>query len=480
MTDRINTEWQRLREASHDRRTQLLGAGAATALFLAWVSVAVATGDMTKVALGLAIVFAPFLLALAYFRPYLFPYGLYIMIQPFENLLGNGRSGSVIKLIGACAMAAVVVLILRRRRLIRPPVTLAIAAVYVLWTLLSSMWAVDMGLAFVDAQTVFTLVALFAVFAVAPIDERDLRAICTAVILSGIAASVYGIWYLLKNPPTDDGRLAIQFVDRALDSNQFADGLLAPIALSLVGLLHARKPHTLLAYAAALAILVEGVIISVSREAIFGCLAIGVVLVLMSRRRMLSLALFVPVVAVIPLLVPAIVSRFLTAVATGGAGRTAIWQVDLHAWLAHPIIGWGAGSAFQAYNAMLLQVAPRMFAGWGRPPHNAPLHALVDLGAVGLALLTACYVLTFRQMRGIKRGDPLYDLRVGLTASLVAIGVVSFFIDNAVDKYVWIIICAVAQLRTVVHLREPAAAQAAVVYEPPRVRSVRALEHVAR
>ena len=459
MTDRFITEAQHLREALHDRRVQLFGAGAGLVLLLLWISAGVASGDVKTVVLGLAVVCGPFLLALAYFRPYLFPYGLFIVIQPFENLLGGARSGSVIKLMVVSASAAVVVYMFRQRRLVRPPITLAIAVVYVLWTLLSSTWAVEMELGLVDAQTLASLVALFAVMALAPITERDLRTICGAIIASGIAASIYGIWYFLTYPPTDDGRLAIHFVDRAIDSNQFADGLMAPIALALVGLLHARKVHSVLGYVAALAILAEGVVISLSREAMFGCVAMGVVFVVMSRRRLLGLALMIPAFAVLPLLVPAIASRFMTAISTGGAGRTSIWQVDIHAWMMHPIIGWGAGSAFQAYNANLLQVAPRIFAGWSRPPHNAPLHTLVDLGAIGFVLLIACYFLTFRQMQGIRRGDRLYDLRVAFTAAFVAFGVVSFFIDNSTDKYVWIVICAIAQLRSVARSREPAAPQ---------------------
>jgi O-antigen ligase len=466
LTDRIVIESQRLQYALQNRRVQLFGAGLGVALLLIWISTAIVAGELKTVALGVALVAAPFLLVLAYVRPYVFPYGLYVVLQPFENLLGGGPSGSVIKLLGVGGTVAILFVIFRQRRIVRPHVTLTIAGLYVLWVLLSSIWAVDMNIALSDAQTIFSLVAMFAVLSVAPISERDLRAIRLAIIASGVAASLYGIWYFLQFPPSEDGRLAIDFAGRHIDSNTFADALLAPIALALVGLLHSRSAHALLASLAALAVLAEGVIISLSREAMFGCLAVIVVTILMSRRKLVGMAVLVPAVACVPLLVPAIAGRFMSAAATGGAGRTSIWQVDIHAWLSHPIIGWGAGSAFQAYNANLLKVAPALFAGWSRPPHNTPLHTLVDLGLVGLLLLGACYFFTFRQMRGIGRDDPLYDLRVGLTASLVAIGLVSFFIDNAVDKYVWIVICAAAQLRTAALLRARAA-PAAVVYEPP-------------
>jgi len=160
-----------------------------------------------------------------------------------------------------------------------------------------------------------------------------------------------------------------------------------------------------------------------------------------------------PSFALILLLVPAVLPRITDAVSSGGAGRTAIWQVDLHAWLQHPVFGWGAGSAFQAYSANLLSVAPHDFAGWDRPPHNLVLNTLLNLGLVGFVVIAIAFVMMFRQLARIPRGDRLYDLRVGLTASLVGIAVASLFIDNTAEKYVWIVLCAIAQLRTVVRSR---------------------------
>ncbi len=81
---------------------------------------------------------------------------------------------------------------------------------------------------------------------------------------------------------------------------------------------------------------------------------------------------------------------------------------------------------------------------------------LVELGVVGFVLVGAAYFATFRQLRGIRRERGLYDLRVALTASLIAVGFVSFFIDLANYKYLWVILVTVAQLRTVAQQARPA------------------------
>lgn len=446
---------ERVRDVLADRQTVLIGGAVALAAFVGTVVVAVGRGDFMLAGILLAIVVAPLLILLAITRPYLFPYGLFVLLIPFDDLLGlSGGGGTVTKLVGIAAASALIVYAVRLRRIVRPSLAVAAAVLYALWMLTSSLWAPDTSQAFRDVQTMLSLLVMFVVLGSAPIDERNLRTICVLIVLSGVLAAAYGIWFFHQNPPSSDGRLMLG-VSQAhrIDPNVFADSLLAPLALAVVGLLHARRVQVALAMIAAIALIGEAIVISLSREAMLGCVAIAFVIVLMSRRRLTALAFLVPVLAIIPLLVPAIGERIATAGSTGGAGRTSIWNVDLHAWAMHPIFGWGAGSAVDAYSQNLLRIAPGSFEGWDRPPHNVPLQTLVDLGVIGLVLLIAVLVLVYRMLSAVPRGDRLYDLRVALTAALTAAVVTSFFIDSVWEKYLWLVLCTIAQLRTVVRSR---------------------------
>lgn len=440
---------ERARTALSERGALRVIAAIGIVLFLLGVGVAVSSGDLKIVAILVGLLAAPFLIALALQRPFLFPYGLYVVLVPFDNLLSLGAGGTLTKLTGALTILAVLIAIVRGRRVVRPTLTVPVAIVFTFWMLLTTFWAPDFGLAMQDVTTTFSLVALYVVLSIAPVEERDLRTICTMIVISGVAAALYGIWYFHQNPPSTDGRLFVDVSGRRIDPNGFADSLLAPFALALVGLVQSRRIHTLLGSLAALAVLGEGVLITLSREAMLGCVGVGIVVVLMSRRRLLALALMVPAVGLVLVFVPAVLGRLTDAVTTGGAGRTSIWQVDIAAWLQHPLFGWGAGSAFAAYSANLLRVAPRDFAGWDRPPHNVPLNMLLDGGLIAFVLVAVGYGLIFRQLARIPRGDRLYDLRVAFTAALVAVGIVSLFIDNGTDKYVWVVLCTIAQLRIV-------------------------------
>lgn len=437
-----------------DRRTQLglgLAVFACFGLALAW---AIGSGAFRQAALLGGLAAAPLLLVVALRRPYLFPYGLYVILIPFDNLLRLGGAGTLTKLLGMAAAGFLVLRILRERRIARPPLAVYLGLAYMGWLVLSVLWSPDLPSASIDAQSMCSLILLYAIFALAPIEERDLRLILDCVVIGGVLSSFYGMYLLHAGAAGEDyGRLMIEVDNRTIDPNHFANALLAPLALSLVGLLRARKPGPLLAYGGATLVIAAGQIISLSREALLGSVLVGAVLILFSKRRALGLAIGLPVIGLLPLVVPAIGQRMVEAAATGGAGRNFVWHIVWRAIQAHPLFGWGAGGAIEAYDRNYLAVYALVHQNWGRPPHNTPLHILLELGVVGLVLAGLAYAATFRQLAGIRRGDELYGLRVALTGALIALGFVSLFIDLANYKYLWVVLIAIAQLRTVARTR---------------------------
>ena len=438
-----------------DRRTQL-GLGVAVlaclALALAW---AIGSSDYRGAARLAGLALVPPLVVLALKRPYLFPYGLYALMVPLDNMLLIGGVGTLTKLLGIAATGFIVIQVLHHKRLGRPPLAAYLGLAYLAWLVTSVLWSPDVPLAMIDVQSMGSLIVMYAILSVAPVGERDLRAICACIVTGGVLASFYGMYLLhgMAGQAGDYGRLMIDVGNRTIDPNHFANSLLAPLALALVGLLRARRPGPLLAYAGAVAVMAAGQLISLSREALLGSVLIGAVLIMFSRRRVLGLAIGIPVVVLLPLAVPAIGARMLEAFSTGGAGRSFVWHIVWRAWQQHPLFGWGAGGAIEAYDRNYLSVYALVHQGWSRPPHNTPLQILLELGVVGLLLAGLAYLSTFRQLLAIRRGDELYGLRVALTAALVALGFVSLFIGLENYKYFWIVLVAIAQLRTVAQSR---------------------------
>jgi O-antigen ligase len=446
----------------------MLGAGV-LAVVVGAIAVQVGTGDWTVMLVLTGILAAPLLVLVALRWPYVFPYGLYVALVPFDNMLKIGGAGTLTKLLGMLAIVAVAAHAFFVRRATAPPRALWIWAAFLLWNVIGTMWSPDLPTALLFVQTMGSLVLLFAILTIAPIDEDGLRAVCAFVVVGGVAASLYGIYLLHESPQMagDYGRLMINLGDRRIDPNHFANSLLAPIALSLVALTSSRRPAIIFASLVALGVLVGGVLVSLSRESLLGCLVIVAVVIAMSRHRLVGALITVPLVIAIPFFVPAIGQRMIEAFSTGGAGRTSLWRVALAEFAQHPIFGWGTSGAVDAYGANFLRVyQAHPVGGWVITPHNTPLHVAVELGVIGLALFIAAYVATLLMLNVVKRDDRLWDLRVALTAAFLALAFVGFFIDLASYKYVWLVFAAIAQLRTVVRLRAPVRAPAAVLEVP--------------
>ena len=454
-----------------DRRTRLALGITVIGALAAGLIYAVGTGDWRLTAYVSAVAIAPALLVLALKRSYLFPYGIYVALIPFDNMLKIAGSGTLTKMLGILSTAFIVIYAFRRKGLNAPPLSLYLWLTYLAWLLLSLLWSADVANGILDAQVTVSLIGMFAVLAVAPVDERDLRAICACIVLGGVASSFYGI-YLLHDAPTIEtiggqaGRLMINVDNRTIDANHFANAMLTPIALAMVAMLNSRKLRTILGALFALIVLLAGEAVALSREAMLACIVIVAITVFFSRRRALGIALFGGMIALVPLLVPAIFSRITDALATGGAGRTSIWETGWTAFKLHPVIGWGAGGAIEAYDRTYLKVFQAYNAGWSRPPHNTPLQVMVELGVIGFVLFGAAFIATFRHFRGIPRTSSLYDLKIAFTAALIGLAVCSLFIGLETYKYVWVALATTAQLRTVARSQQRRP-QPAIVYEPP-------------
>jgi O-antigen ligase len=435
-----------------DRRTLAIAGASVVGAVAAALVIAIGTGSYLIAGAVAALALAPAVVIAGVRWPYVFPYGLYAAMVPFDDLLKIPGAGTITRILGLAAAVVVAVHAARTHRLSAPPLALYLWLGFLLWLLAGFLHTPDFEQAQISAQQMVSLVALFAILAVAPVSEQNLRSICGAIVLGGVVASLYGLYLMHNNPQFADaveGRLTINALGRTADPNGFADALLAPFAIAFVSLLNARKPGRLIVSLCATLLILTAIFGSLSREAIVACVAIVAVVVWFSRRRLLGIALAVPALAAVPFLVPAVAQRMSDALVTGGAGRQSIWRVEWIAFWQHPIFGWGTGGAIEAYNRNYLQVFQPYIAGWSRPPHNTPLSIAIELGVIGLLLFYGAWFAAFRPLVGIDRSSGIYDLRVALTAALVAMLVVAVFVDVSPHKDFWLVLATAAQFATV-------------------------------
>lgn len=420
---------------------------------VAALAVSALAGTKTGFILALGAIGGPIAFYLSIVAPLIFPFGLYVGLVPFDNLLSLSAFGTLTKVLGITSGAALIFYLLRTRQAVRPSPSLLIWGALYVWAAVTAFWAYDEQLVFVQLLTSIQLTVLYAAISVFPSNRSAVRWTSFAVIAGGLAAAAYGAFLFHNGTDVYYGnRLRITSDTGAIDPNHFAAAMLLPIALCLTNFLHTKKPMVATGSLAALGLLLFGVTLSASRGAV---LAIALMLVYFfircrgGRWRLIALSIGTAIVAGIFSSQTDLWNRFGAAMSTGGNGRTTIWLVGLQALKQHWLVGAGYGNFPIAYDRVFLQTPGQMWqaADWHRAAHDLLIGTSVELGIVGLALLLAGWVAQFFMLRDITPAEPEYALRVAAEASVLGIFFAALFLDVMNYKYVWLSFMFVALLR---------------------------------
>ncbi len=405
-------------------------------------------GTKTGLVLSLGAVIGPALLYVAIVYPLTFPFGLYALLTPFDNLLAVGSFGTLTKFAGLASGGALLLYMLRTRRFGDPHRNLVIWVLFYLWITASGLWAIDQQQSFAMLATAVQLLVLYVIVAMMPMSLRTLRPVLASVLLGGVLAAAYGVYMYHSGAGVFGNRLWIRTDDSAWNPDQFAAALLLPIGIAVYAILWNRNVLVRLCALGAFAVMVIALFLTGARGPELGLLAMMLYIVWFDRRRWQLVAISLPAVAVGALFAgPSFMQRWAMAGQNGGAGRTDIWRVGWLAFKQNWLFGAGYGNFSLAYDRAFMGVFQPLFVSWGRASHNILLGNAVELGVIGLALLLLAWWGQFRLLRDIPPTDDLYPLRVILESSLIALFICGIFADIMIEKYPWLAFMVVALAR---------------------------------
>jgi len=417
-----------------------------TALIAAWGTIAL-SGTKIGVALALAVVLGPAAAYAAVTVPLIFPFSLFTIAVPFDNLLEFHSFGTLTKLIGVMCGVAMLLWIVRTKRYVTPDRSLVAWLAFVVLAICSFSWAQDPKSGVIDVTTLSSLFILLATVSLMPINARMLRLVSATVIAGGALAGIYGAYLFHRGGPSataDAGRLVVELGKQSIDPNHFAASLLLPSALVLVGLVENRGTVARFMLALCGLVIAAGLLLAASRGGIVAALAMYLYMLVRSRRKAVLAGIGVAALTIGLGAFSNIARRFSEAAATGGAGRLGIWKVGLAAFKLHPIFGAGLGNFAIAYNQAFLSVPAfatmQVIEGahWSIAPHNNLVWIGVELGAVGVIVYLTAWWLSFRSLKSIEATSDLYPMRVAMEASLVGLFVAGLFLGTVTYKYVWL------------------------------------------
>lgn len=425
----------------------------AVVALLGFCALLIGSGSGTPLVLALAIALLPFLGYYALVRPLAFPFGLYVVLIPFDNLLVAGSSGTITKILGIIAGIFILLWTARTHRSTMPDRSFFVLAAFFVWACTSALWSVDQQAALAILPSYGGLILLYGALCVTRISLRQYRLLVYLVIAGGLAAALYGANAFYHSPQialhANDGRLVVQSGQNSIDPNHFANAMLLPAAAIIMIGLGARRPLGKLLGLAGFGAIAGAIMLSGSREGLIGLVIIIAYQAWRSRYRG-QIVLAACIGAAVAFSVQtSLWTRFASALGTGGSGRTAIWAVGLEAAKHNWLGGYGIGTFPTVYDMYYISVYQFYTNGWTSPAHNIVVHYLVELGIIGVFLLAAFYWLRFTSLRVIPRESRLYDYRVMMESALLAIFTVSFSIDLFTYKYAWLVFSMAALLRNV-------------------------------
>ncbi|MGH7707314.1 MAG: O-antigen ligase family protein [Vulcanimicrobiaceae bacterium] len=393
------------------------------------------------VALAVAMVLAPVLFVVALRMPLVFPFGLYVALIPFDEVLLFSRGDSIPRLAAIVAAGGLLLNILLRKRLCAPPQAWYTWGLFVGWATLSFFWSINVDATKSEFQTVLQLFLMMTVLAIYPAREREFKWMLAIVVLSGVATAVYTFFEATHGVRfSDTARVSIQSQSGAyVDPNFLSTSYLLAIAVATCALNSVRSLAIRSGCIASIVVMCFGVFVTGSRGGFLALVAAMLWIIWKSRYRF-QLFVFSGLALSASLFVPTVWARFAKDPSQqwSGSGRTDIWATGLASVKSHLLLGSGFGSFPDVYNRGLYAVYQSVFQGIGRPSHSIVVGTLVEVGLIGLLLVLAAWFMSFRQLRMIARSSSLHPMRVAFEATIIGLFFQSLFLDVYSIKYYWL------------------------------------------
>jgi O-antigen ligase len=309
---------------------------------------------------------------------------VFVALIPVEEVVIIGGLGTLSRFSGILFAVAYIGSRIGRVRFTVLPV--AVWA-YLAWAIVSIGWAIDPTIAWSRLQTLIQLVVIAALVADFVVQRPAIvRPVMWVYSLSAAATAVIGIESYLVLGVADTRAAALQDQNPA----QFATVLLPAFVFGLYEMLNGERR---IAGAVVTVLTTAGVLVSGTRGAWVAVAVVVLIIVLpqlQPRRRIAAVLMALALGAALyqlPGIPDLIAERTVTAVSTGGAGRTDIWSVGASIYASSPVLGVGIANFPVAYTSEVVQAADVTLVYTGRAPHNAIVGTLIELGPIGVILL---------------------------------------------------------------------------------------------
>jgi O-antigen ligase len=334
---------------------------------------------------------------------------------------------------------------------------LAAMALFFIWIVLSALWARNPSWVWLEFWQWPVAIAIFVVLTGSFSSRRWTIYLVAAFVIGATLSVLVGLVSDGLNPAgdayaaaaVDEGRLQ----GAGGDPNYLAAGCVPAIALAggLIGVV--RSSLTKWGLTAVMAILVAGIGASESRGGFLAAVvAVCAALVVNRAQRAKVLAVIgvlATLAAVYFVAFPSTLDR-LTAIDGGGNGRSDLWHFAWRMTEDHPVAGVGLNNFPIVAKDYVHEPGDREFTflvtETPHVAHNVYLQMLAETGVIGLGLFAVILIGCLRAaLAAARRFEQFGETAMAGLSRAVFVGMVgmltaSFFISNANDRRLWILL----------------------------------------
>ena len=388
---------------------------------------------------------------------------LLVAAIPFESAIDFGPVTSGTKALGFLTFVSLALALLRDQRLSerfvrlwQQPLAPAVGA-FVLWVLLSILWAYDKD----DAlRTTVSFLGLLGLMVVIGLLEKRYLVLAWAGLAFSAALSVPG-GYILPVPEGSDMAVSGRFGPAGTGPNSYSLNL---VIAFFVGYFGALRRHRMIAYLLT-PVFLYGIFATASRTGLVALVATPLLAFFVPRlaprlglRILPVYALGAAAIVVIVLAIPSVgertLERYMTLSDYQSAetwnGRWSNWQGALKVIESHPILGVGAGNYAEAaldYSTTVQAHSAKKAAEEGDiagAAHNSILGVASQLGLVGLILFLGIMFFAFKTAWPIAQRS---DLGTGIFLGLIVATIAGMTLTWENQKIVYVLIGSVLALQ---------------------------------
>jgi O-antigen ligase len=385
------------------------------------------------------VMFIPLVIYLCIMKPFIFPFGVYVFLLPFDEILKNKTGGALTKYL---AILTVLVFFLKgaiEKKFKQPDIIVIWWILFIIFSLLSITWAIQPELIFGRIKNAFGFLLLYLLMASYQIQKKDYDLLKRYIFIGGSIAALL-ITYSYFNHVSAFGygdRVSLSFGENRVSLNSQAFTLLIPFTICISVILEQKTKLMKGLFVIILLVIIFSIILTGSRGNLSAALTILLIYFLyirnVKKKIVFGFTIVLALLIIIPLIPEFMIERITSSSEDHASGRFDIWIVGLKALKKYWLYGAGLDNFPKAFTEFVTYQYG--YLNNDRASHNIFLGIFVELGIIGISLLILGFVKHYRAI-GISSQTAN---TIMLKAAFWGIIIAGLTIDIMWDKETWLL-----------------------------------------